>query len=271
MIHYHGTPITPDSAAARILAGRHGLVSFAHPGPIGLVAEVCQSFCLDNGAFSLWKKRPQPISTSPTVAAVRMAIDEVVKWPPYYKWVGEWMYHPGFDFALVPDVIDGSEEENDELLAEWPHGNFVGCPVWHMHESLDRLVRLSAEWPRVALGSSGEYAKVGNKEWWARMGDVMSVVCNDVGQPLVKLHGLRMLNWRVFTRLPLNSADSTNIGRNIGIDKAWRGTYIPVNKTAKGIVLADTIESHNSASFWNNGVATEQFVCEDEESECATQ
>jgi hypothetical protein len=31
VIVYHGTPITPQDAAARILAGRHGLVSFATP------------------------------------------------------------------------------------------------------------------------------------------------------------------------------------------------------------------------------------------------
>jgi hypothetical protein len=40
----------------------------------------------------------------------------------------------------------------------------------------------------------------------------------------VRLHGLRMLNPEVFSRLPFASADSTNIGRNIGIDQAWRGT-----------------------------------------------
>ncbi len=55
MIHYHGIPVTPDTAAAQILARRHAMVSFAHPDQIELVADACQSFALDNGAFSAWR------------------------------------------------------------------------------------------------------------------------------------------------------------------------------------------------------------------------
>ena len=36
----------------------------------------------------------------------------------YYSWVDRWIRHPGCDFAVVPDSIGGSEEENDELLEE---------------------------------------------------------------------------------------------------------------------------------------------------------
>src|SRR5262249_34967738 len=36
------------------------------------------------------------------------------------RWIEAWRNHPGFDFAIIPDVIEGSEEENDDLLAEWP-------------------------------------------------------------------------------------------------------------------------------------------------------
>lgn len=56
MIHYHGTPAggTRDDAA-RFLRGRHALVPWVRDEDIGTVAEVCQSFMLDNGAFSAWK------------------------------------------------------------------------------------------------------------------------------------------------------------------------------------------------------------------------
>jgi len=82
---------------------------------IGIAAEYASSFALDNGAFSLWsagQRRPA--------------------WDSYYRWVEAWRNHPGFDFAIIPDVIDGSEEENDDLLAEWPF--FDGVPVYHLHE-----------------------------------------------------------------------------------------------------------------------------------------
>jgi hypothetical protein len=55
VIHYHGTPITPETAAIRVLRGRHAFVSFADPRAIETAAGVCQSFALDNGAFSFWK------------------------------------------------------------------------------------------------------------------------------------------------------------------------------------------------------------------------
>jgi hypothetical protein len=50
----------------------------------------------------------------------------------YYRWVEAGRTHPGFDFAIIPDVIDGSEEENDDLMGEWPF--FDGVPDYHLHD-----------------------------------------------------------------------------------------------------------------------------------------
>jgi hypothetical protein len=85
MIHYHGTPMTPESAAAQVLKGRHAMVSFEHPEQLPLVAEVCQSFALDNGAFSAWR------SGKPTT-----------DWLPFTEFMREWRRHPGFDWSLFP-------------------------------------------------------------------------------------------------------------------------------------------------------------------------
>jgi len=60
------------------------------------------------------------------------------------------------------------------------------------------------------------------------------------------LHGLRMLNSRIFTELPLSSADSTNVARNLQIDKAWKGTYLPASLETRTMILVERIESHNS-------------------------
>ncbi|WP_235592044.1 MULTISPECIES: hypothetical protein [Pseudomonas] len=52
MIHYHGTPVDGTRQdGARFLAGRHALVPFPRQDDMGIVAEVCQSFVFDNGAF----------------------------------------------------------------------------------------------------------------------------------------------------------------------------------------------------------------------------
>lgn len=224
--------MTPDAVAAEVLRGRHGLVSFAYPAQATLVAAVCQSFVFDNGAFTHWKR------------------GRAVDYDRYYLWVDDWIRHPGFDWALIPDVIDGSEAANDALLGDWPFGVTFGVPVWHLHESITRLRRLTAHWPRVAFGSSGRYSTPGSGAWWERMGEAMRAICDPSGVPPCKLHGLRMLNPAIFTRLPLASADSTNVARNIGIDKAWKGTYTPPTKAARGVIIASRIEAAQSAEVW---------------------
>jgi len=79
----------------------------------------------------------------------------------------------------------------------------------------------------------------------------MNAICDDKGHPFCKLHGLRMLNPDVFTRLPFASVDSTNIAQNIGIDSAWRGTYQPPSKDWRAMLMAERIETYNGASKWN--------------------
>lgn len=233
MIHYHGLPITPETAAVRAVEAGHAFVSFATPLQLRVAAEVCQSFAIDNGAFSAWK-----------------AGAPVVCWKPFYAWAAECKRIPSCDFAVIPDVIDGDEEVNDALVAEWPLPAWFGAPVWHMHESLDRLERLATKFPRVCIGSSGEFATIGTTQWWGQMARALRVICTDEGQPLVKLHGLRMLNPDIFTRIPLASADSTNIGRNVGIDQAWKGTYSPPTKEARAQVMRSRIESQNAPVTW---------------------
>ena len=184
MIHYHGGPFSDPLTAVVVWRGRHAMISFARPEQIKTAAEVCQSFCLDNGAFTLWKRK-----TKRDFAA-------------YYAWVDRWIRHPGCDFAIVPDCIQGTEEENDELLASWPFERWHGCPVWHLHESLRRLRRLTKVWPRVAFGSSGAFSTPGTPEWWNRMQCAMRVCCDPSGVPRTRLHGLRMLNPELFCKLP---------------------------------------------------------------------
>ena len=233
MIHYHGTPIGgPGQDVARFLINRHALVSFEYQQHMGVVADVCASFVLDNGAFSVWKK------------GGRLDIDG------YLKWVELWHRHPGFDWALIPDVIDGDEGQNDAFLSLWPENlKGYGVPVWHLHESLERLDRLASSFKVIAFGSSGEYKTPGSPLWWQRMRQALNVVCDEIGRPRCKLHGLRMLNPKIFTELPLSSADSTNVGRNCNqLDRF--GMYCAPSTWQRAATIAARIEQHNSAPLF---------------------
>lgn len=242
MIHYHGTPIGGTRQdAARFLRGRHALVPWPRRDDMGIVGDVCQSFVFDNGAFSEWKR------------GQAMDVDG------YTAWVDEWHRHPGFEWALIPDVIDGDETANDSLLAAWPR-RLPGVPVWHLHESIGRLRRLCAEWPRVALGSSGQWRTPGTASWWGRMSEAMNAACDEAGRPLARLHGLRMLDPEIFTRLPLASADSTNAAVNCGsLDRF--GMYLAPTAAQRAATIADRIEVNNSAAVWRHQPVQESIEC----------
>jgi hypothetical protein len=233
MIHYHGLPMTPTADMLKAMRGRHALVSFEHPSQIAEAAEICQSVILDNGAFSAWKQqKPHDFAG-------------------YVEWANLWLKHPAVEWCIIPDVIDGTAEQNDDLIRSWPIRSEYSVPVYHLHEPLQRLSWLSKKFARIALGSSGEYDTPNNPKWWGRMAEVMDMICDSDGMPRVKLHGLRMLDPDCFSRLPLASADSCNVARNIGIDKAWSGPYVPSSKWARALVMMDRIESHASARRWS--------------------
>lgn len=244
MLHYHGTPIGGSRQdTARFLIGRHALVPFGRIDDIGAVSNYCQSFILDNGAYSHWK-----------------AGKGEVDFFEYYKWCYSLYQHPGFDWCLIPDVIDGTEQNNVELVMKWVRiGSKVkGVPIWHLHESLDYLEWLVNAFEIVALGSSGIWSSPGTKSWWKRMSDAMKVICDEEGRPKCKLHGLRMLDPEIFTKLPLSSADSTNAAVNSGSLSRF-GMYMPPTSSQRAAVIADRIEQNNSSPVFIQEDTTEDL------------
>lgn len=195
MIHYHGTPITPASVLAT-LAGRHFCVSFAAPAQVAVCHEIGQSVMLDSGAFTAWTQGRD------------------VDWHEYARWATGWLDYQTTWYVL-PDVIDGDEHDNDHLLAEWfrkyQWAWKRGAPVWHMHESIDRLKRLAHAHERVCFGSSAQYRNVGDDLWRRRMDQAMNAICNP--EPPCWLHMLRgmSLSGDIY---PFASVDSTDVARN---------------------------------------------------------
>lgn len=245
MNFYHGFPLSGDDIQpVRFLRGnRKALVSFYNPKPVEVVAALSSSFVLDNGAFSHWN-------------AGKGEID----FEEYARWVNEYCLLPNFDWCLIPDKIDGTEEENLDLVHKWVKRGYraKGVPVWHLHESLGYLDYLVSNFEWVAFGSSGEWGTPNTPKWWQRMSKVMNIACDDKGRPRCKFHGLRMLDPDVFTRLPLASADSTNAGVNAGSLKRF-GIYQAVSAGQRAEIIADRIESHCAAQIWTREDQQELF------------
>lgn len=198
MLHYHGTPISPIASLTE-LAGRNFCVSYAHPADLKRCHTLGQSVMLDNGAFSFWRSGIQV---------------DAEWWRKYAEWVEPWLDYPT-TWCVVPDVIDGDEEANDRLLVGWPRHLFKqSAPVWHMHESLDRLQYLCAAWDKVCVGSSGEYADPQSSRWAYRMDDAFNTLCPTGGKPPAWIHMLRAMSQACDGEWPFASADSTNTAQN---------------------------------------------------------
>ena len=233
MIHYHGSPLGgPVSELSKFYSRRHAMVSFANPQDIAVVADCCQSFALDNGAYTAWK------------GGEKLDVDK------YLEWVDIWDKHPAFDWALIPDIIDGSEDENNALIKSLSSDKTTMVPIWHLNESLDKLGRLVRDWPRVAFGSSGEYGTPGSETWDKRMDVAMVVSCDNKFRPIAKFHGLRMLGSSIVQRFPFSSADSTTAVRYSAYDKRF-GVYPHPNKWGRASVVADRIETVQSPPVYD--------------------
>jgi len=196
LIHYHCADISGDKFLE--LAGHHLLVSHAYPRRVSDAHDIAATMLLDNGAYTAW------------------TVGKEVDWNDYYTWVEPWIGKYPTTWCVIPDIVDGGEEIQDKLISQWPHNN-RGSPVWHLDEPIPRLLSLiDGGWPRVCLGSAGEYAEVASNAWMARMNCVFNKVDKTFGQ-MPWLHGLRMQGiacGRSSGNFPFGSVDSADVARN---------------------------------------------------------
>lgn len=246
MLKFHGGVMHFKALEFWQFAGRNFCVSFAYPEHVAICHEVGQSVMLDNGAFSLWK------DGKPT------------DWPRFYEWAEPWLRFQT-TWACIPDVMDGTEAENDALIYQWQewaaaHGLTAdkGSPVYHLPESLERLDRLCAEWPLVCLGVSSErYGRINSPPWRKRMEEVMDVACDADGYPRTRLHLLRGL---AFTGgpYPIYSADSASVARS------WAGSpksNIAMKDAAK---FYASFDGRNPPARWVRPAQQEALFAEEE-------
>jgi len=193
MLHYHGTPITRRDPHLEKLRGRHFCVSFAHPYDANWCIEHGQSIMWDNGAFTAYTKGKQ--------------FDK----EGYIKWLDDKLY--GANWAVVPDIIGGSVEDQKSYMEGWPYPDHISCYVWHMDLPMSWLEELCKEKPNIAFGSSGQYWKVLSPEWKDRADEAWETI-EKVGNRnrVHMMRGLKVCGHR----WPFASADSSNIARNHG-------------------------------------------------------
>lgn len=190
-IHYHGTPMTPRADLLK-LAGKHFCVPFSDPRDAETCVSIGQSVMFDNGAFSAYTK------------------GKSLDVPAYYRWLDPLLHHP--HWAVVPDVIDGSVNDQRALVAGWPFPTFLGAPVWHLALPIEWLLELCETWPRVCFGSSGAYWRVGSPAWCRRVDSAFNALAARHAR-LPHIHMLRGLSM-CGDRWPFASADSVNVARN---------------------------------------------------------
>jgi hypothetical protein len=233
MIVYHGTPFGGESqGVTRFLKGRHALIPFNRQDDIAAAMDVCQTFVTDCSAYTAWNQGAP-----------------ILDWTPYYDWVRDIHRHPAFAWAIIPDVIDGTEEDNDALLNDWDD-LVEGVPVWHMHESMDRLKRLVTAYRRICLGSSAEFSQTGTKRWWGRIIEAMDVICDENGRPMTKLHGLRMAAREYTSRIPFSSVDSTNVAQNSSLIPRF-GMYKAPQRWQRAEAIAYIMEACETTGAWD--------------------
>jgi hypothetical protein len=196
VIHYHGTPVTPRERLYE-LAGQCFCVSFSDARDVEVCHEIGQSVMLDNGAYSAWTRGDRP------------------DWEAFAVWAHRWLEFRT-TWAVMPDAIDGDEAAQERLSA-WlfvEHRDVWSrcAPVWHMHESLERLRYLCLAHDRVCIGSSRQYRQVGFAPWHRRMEQAMSQICPG-GRVSTWLHMLRGMSV-ADAGYPFASVDSTDVARN---------------------------------------------------------
>ncbi len=210
-----GTPVTPKVLLPS-LAGSSFCVSHADPRDLGRVIELVgeeEILVLDNGAFSHWKKK-------------KGAIDRNKFW----SWANQAQAISSQAVAVIPDVIEGSQEENllevswalREELAEFPERTMA---IWHLNESLDQLAVLCRLMNFVGFGSCAEFdVQTKRSDYMARIREASQVVDQVEAEHDRRpwIHLMRGLG--VFAELTrFESADSTNIAVNHSRYKAEHG------------------------------------------------
>ena len=206
----YGLPLNPLSALDQ-LAGASFCVSYGTrdklnrqlDDAIRLVGEE-QILLVDNGAFGMHKRGVD-------------ARDEAYL-EDYERWAQAILDRCPQAIAVIPDVIEGAEAENWDLIMTTLLDYERAMPISHMHESIDTLIHLcESPFNYVGFGSSGEFWKVGTGKWARRIDEAFAAIDrwereSEGAYIRPRIHMMRAQSKAHL--FPFDSSDSCNVAIN---------------------------------------------------------
>lgn len=221
----YGLPLNPMSALEQ-LRGSSFCVSYATREKLGKQLDQAIDLVggdgillIDNGAFSAWQAGVDTMNDPAYLDG-------------FAAWANDILDRCDQAWVVLPDVIDGTHEDNWQLALE--HLSVFDSercmPVWHLHEPLSYLIHLCESFSYVAFGSSGDYQRPGTDKWHARIQEAFAAI----DQWLIDSEGcyvrprLHMMRAQAFAHLyPFDSSDSTNVAMNHNRQLKKSGEDIP--------------------------------------------
>jgi hypothetical protein len=167
----YGLPLNP-MPALDALKGASFCVSYATRGKLGKQLDQAISLVgedgillVDNGAFSAWEAGTDTMNDEAYLEG-------------FAEWANDILDRCPQAVAVLPDVIDGTEQQNAQLVNEttfmFPDERVM--PIWHMHESIGYLLHLCEGFGYVGIGSSGDYKSGAGPKWKARMAEAFAAI-----------------------------------------------------------------------------------------------
>ena len=170
-VYFVGPPGGSMSLYEQQMKGQRVLYSYATCRYMD-VPEGAAGYCLDSGAFTVWKK------------GKTINMNKLIEW--YER-------HDTADFKLMLDVIGGSEQQQKHNLNLMEREGQDVVPVFHGPgaESWEWFDELCKRYPLVAIGSLlPDNTSAAATEW---LKDIFDRVCDpSTGLPKYRIHGLRM-------------------------------------------------------------------------------
>jgi hypothetical protein len=210
----YGLPLNP-MPLLETLRGASFCVSFGTREKLGKQIDQAielvgddQILLVDNGAFSAHK------------AGDDTRGDDYVE--AYAAWANDILARCPQAWAVYPDIIGGNEQDNLQLIHDtmmlFDDPDRV-MPVWHMHESIGYLLHLCESFGYIAIGSSGDFWKVGTPKWHARIREAFAaieqwMVDGDGAFERPRIHMMRAQSQAHL--YGFDSSDSTNVAVNHG-------------------------------------------------------
>lgn len=206
----YGLPLNPMPALEQ-LKGASFCVSYGTRAKLGKQLEQAIDLVgedgillVDNGAFSAWKSGTDTMNDESYLDG-------------FAEWANAILDVCPQAIAVLPDVIDGTHEQNWQLASETMTMFDMErvMPIWHMHEPIFYLLNLCEGFSYVGIGSSAQYSSPDSPAWKARIAEAFAAIESweaESGEVRPRIHMMRAQSKH--HAHAFDSSDSTNVAVN---------------------------------------------------------